>query len=186
MSEQPTERRVFTVDVGSMTEQEVKDHLEAVKREFRRARFTSADEAVCPTELSELGFTPDPLDLSVVAELDDYQRLAFRTAKVFDSFGMDMAHASLGMVTEVGEFTTEVKRVAIYDKWVTDEMKAHMAEELGDLLWYVALAATHLGTSLSKLATANIEKLRLRFPDRYSNEAAEARADKGGLDARQS
>lgn len=29
----------------------------------------------------------------------------------------------------------------------------------------------------------NIEKLRLRFPEKYSDEAAEARADKGGLDA---
>jgi hypothetical protein len=32
----------------------------------------------------------------------------------------------------------------------------------------------------------NIAKLQERFPNAYSNAAAEARADKGGLDARNS
>lgn len=40
--------------------------------------------------------------------------------------------------------------------------------------------------SILDVLGANIEKLRARFPDAYSNEAAEARADKGGLSALES
>jgi NTP pyrophosphatase (non-canonical NTP hydrolase) len=65
-------------------------------------------------------------------------------------------------------------------------MAAHMAEELGDLLWYIALAAESLGISMADMARGNIDKLQQRYPEKYSNDAAEARADKGGLDARTS
>lgn len=119
-------------------------------------------------------------------DFNQYQVLANRTAKPMPDLAADLAHAALGIATEGGEFTTEVKRAAIYGKPITDEMRAHMAEELGDLLWYVALAAEKLGIPMSAMARDNIEKLRKRFPDAYSDAAAEARADKGGLDARSS
>lgn len=118
--------------------------------------------------------------------LNEYQRLAWRTAKVFDILPMDLAHASLGLVTETGEFTTEVKRAVIYGKEISEEMRQHMVEELGDIMWYIALAATHLDTTLSTIAKQNVAKLAERFPDKYTDQAAEARADKGGADARSS
>jgi NTP pyrophosphatase (non-canonical NTP hydrolase) len=117
--------------------------------------------------------------------LDEYQKLADRTAKKGVTI-FNLVHAQLGMTTEIGEFATEVKRVAIYEKPLTTEMREHMMEELGDLMWYVALAATALDCDLSHVANMNIDKLKKRFPDKYSNEAAEARADKGGLSARAS
>ena len=114
---------------------------------------------------------------------DDYQAAAIRTAKTSGDIGAHLTHAALGIATEGGEFTTEVKRVSIYNKAVTEEMRQHMAEELGDLLWYVALAAQHLGVPMSSMAQANIAKLRARFPEKYTDAAAENRADKGGLSA---
>lgn len=39
---------------------------------------------------------------------------------------------------------------------------------------------------LSQVLADNIAKLQARYPEKYSDEAAEARADKGGLDARSS
>lgn len=117
---------------------------------------------------------------------NEYEALANRTAKDLNSPAANLAHAALGLSTEVGEFNTVVKRVAIYNKPITDEFRADMAEELGDLLWYVALAAHHLGISMHQMARDNIEKLKRRFPDQYSDAHAEARADKGGLDARSS
>lgn len=119
-------------------------------------------------------------------ELDAYQTLAHRTAKRFPTVEMNLAHAALGIATEGGEFTTEVKRAAIYGKPVDGAVREHMLEELGDLMWYVALAASSLDASLSHIAQRNIEKLRARFPAAYSDAAAEARADKGGADARSS
>lgn len=116
----------------------------------------------------------------------EYQANANRTAKQFNHQPTDLVHAALGLATEAGEFTTEVKRAFIYDKPISQEMVDHMAEELGDVLWYVALAAEHLGVSMNRIAEANIAKLRQRFPDAYSDLAAEARADKGGKSAQES
>jgi NTP pyrophosphatase (non-canonical NTP hydrolase) len=117
---------------------------------------------------------------------DEYQVGAFRTCKQFGQLPADLAHMSLGLATESGEFTTVVKRAAIYDKPIDAQAKGHMLEELGDILWYVAGACSHLGESLEEVAANNLAKLKLRFPEKYSNEAAEGRADKGGLDARSS
>lgn len=117
---------------------------------------------------------------------NEYQQAAARTAKDFKHLETDLVHAALGMATEVGEFTTNVKRAAIYDKPIDEKMREELFEELGDIMWYVALAATKLGVALELICEANIDKLRRRFPDKYSNEAAEARADKGGLDWKES
>lgn len=110
----------------------------------------------------------------------EYQRLAARTAKDFRHLETDLTHAALGLATEVGEFTTVVKRAAIYDVPISAEMRVNMHEELGDILWYLALAATKLGWDLEQVAAENIEKLRQRYPAKYSDSAAEARLDKGG------
>lgn len=116
----------------------------------------------------------------------EYQAAALRTAKSFNHLPTDLTHAALGIATEGGEFTTIVKRGAIYDRPFSAEDIDHMAEELGDLLWYVALACEHIGVTLSRVAARNIEKLALRYPQSYSDHAAEARADKGGVGPRES
>jgi NTP pyrophosphatase (non-canonical NTP hydrolase) len=117
----------------------------------------------------------------------EYQVAAMRTAKVAeDTILAGLIHASLGLATETGEYTTCVKRIARYGKPLDEAMHRHMLEELGDTLWYIALACETLGTSMRSVAAMNIEKLKLRFPETYSNDAAEGRADKGGLDARES
>lgn len=187
-----------------------------------------------------------------------YKPLALRTEKPLATALARLDHVSLGLTTESGEYTTEVKRAAIYEKPLTPEMIAHMKEELGDVLWYVAIgcdvfnmdipeyqslyegefdqlpvvtrlhlvskrlaveigfftldisnhedvkaqasmmrglvnivsAVAHacdaLDYSIEECMASNIAKLQKRFPDAYSNGAAEARADKGGLDARNS
>jgi len=111
-----------------------------------------------------------------------YQDAAMRTAKPEDEPLVDnLVHASLGISTEAGEFISEVKRIARYGKEMTPEIKAHMLEELGDVLWYVALGCTALSANMNEVASANIVKLLKRFPGKFSNELAEKRLDKGGL-----
>lgn len=109
----------------------------------------------------------------------EYQSAALRTAPEQEQVA-GLMHASLGLATETGEFTSEVQRISQYSKPFTAEMHSHMIEELGDTLWYVALACEHLGVSMKKVAELNIVKLLTRFPTTFSGEAAEARADKGG------
>ena len=110
-------------------------------------------------------------------DLNKYQQLALRTAKTGDQT-YDLRHAALGLASEVGEFTTTVKRVAIYDVELTPTLKENIVEELGDVMWYICLAANAVGASLTEIAAGNIAKLALRYPERYTNEAAELRADK--------
>jgi len=118
---------------------------------------------------------------------NEYQLAAMRTAKVEEDPLVDnLVHASLGLATETGEFTSTVKRMARYGKEYTAELRGHLCEELGDTMWYIALAAQALGVTMEELADNNIAKLKLRFPDRFTNEAAEARADKGGLSHKES
>lgn len=118
--------------------------------------------------------------------INDYGILALRTEAPLPTTIDRLNHAQLGFATEGGEFATVVKRVKIYGKEMTPEMRENAIEEVGDLLWYAAIAADALGTTLAHIAEANISKLRERFPEKYTAEAAEARADKNGFDARNS
>lgn len=110
----------------------------------------------------------------VMMELRDYQFLANRTAKDL-GFRDGLIHAALGVTGESGEFADAVKRVAIYEG-VPD--RANMIEELGDLLWYIAYACEVLGEPLEIVARDNIEKLKKRYPEAYSDFNAHARMDK--------
>ncbi len=115
-------------------------------------------------------------------KFNDYQAGANRTGNVLaESLVSNLNHAALGLTTEVGEFVSEVKRIVRYNKPCDPKMHDHMVEELGDILWYIALAAEALGVRMEEMAERNLDKLRARFPEKYSDEAAEARADKGGL-----
>ena len=53
-----------------------------------------------------------------------------------------------------------------------------MYDELGDCLWYLALACNALGFSMEDVMGANIRKLRQRFPDKFE----EAKAAESGRD----
>lgn len=110
----------------------------------------------------------------VIMELRDYQFLANRTAKDL-GFRDGLIHAALGVTGEAGEFADAVKRVAIYEG-VPD--RVNMIEELGDLLWYIAYACEVLGEPLEIVARDNIEKLKKRYPETYSDFNAHARMDK--------
>jgi NTP pyrophosphatase (non-canonical NTP hydrolase) len=45
---------------------------------------------------------------------------------------------------------------------VTDERRAAIAKELGDVLWYTAQVATELGLELDEIAQQNLDKLLSR------------------------
>lgn len=103
-----------------------------------------------------------------------YQGLAVRTAKDLGETG-DLLHSALGVAGEAGEFVDCVKKHTVYGRPLD---KANAVEELGDLLWFVALGCKALGVSMATVAEQNIAKLRQRYPDQYSDELAAARLDK--------
>lgn len=103
-----------------------------------------------------------------------YQEQAMRTAKV-GSTDFDLMHAAYGVSGEAGEFVDCIKKAQVYGRTLDHE---HAAEELGDILWFVALGCKALGVSMNDVAEKNIEKLRVRYPEKYSDALANERLDK--------
>jgi NTP pyrophosphatase (non-canonical NTP hydrolase) len=96
-------------------------------------------------------------------DMDDYQSKALTTVlSTGDSF-KDLLHWVLGLNGEAGEVAEKLKKI-IRDKnsVVSDEDKAELAKELGDVLWYLAVFASELGVPLSGIARGNIDKLQSR------------------------
>jgi NTP pyrophosphatase (non-canonical NTP hydrolase) len=121
----------------------------------------------------------------VTVDFNQYQVAANRTAREQSQLE-GLVHAGEGLCSETGEYVSEIKRMHQYGKALSPEIHSHLIEELGDILWYVALACTHLEVPMHAIARHNIMKLEKRFPEKFSAEAAEARADKGGVDHRES
>ena len=69
----------------------------------------------------------------------------------------------LGLAGEAGETADKVKKI-IRDKggYASEEDRASLVKELGDVLWYVANLARYLDVPLSEVAKGNIEKLSSR------------------------
>jgi NTP pyrophosphatase (non-canonical NTP hydrolase) len=104
------------------------------------------------------------------ATLDGYQCAAKRTCPASAGYVMP----ALGLAGEAGEYADEIKKVVFHGKPVDEK---RLAKELGDVLWYVAIAADSIGMKLSEVAAMNVEKLRARYPNGFSAEASAARVD---------
>ena len=99
---------------------------------------------------------------------EEYQRLAMRTA----ADDVDWGNVGLGLAGESGEVADAIKK-HLYQGHTLD--LSHMKEELGDVLWYVALACKCGGFSMADVMRGNIEKLKLRYPDGFSAERSRGR-----------
>lgn len=86
-----------------------------------------------------------------------------------------MVHASMGIAGEAGEVIDAVKKTWIYGKPLDRE---NILEECGDLLFYISALLTQTGYTLDDAMNANMDKLKKRYPEGYTDEAAIARADK--------
>ena len=95
--------------------------------------------------------------------LNEYQVGTMRTAPVqnYRQENDMLLNAVLGISGEGGEVADIVKK-ALFQGHPLD--KEHLIEEVGDCLYYIALAATALGMSLDEIAFRNQEKLRARYP----------------------
>jgi len=95
--------------------------------------------------------------------LDEYQKKALTTVISSDNEFRDLLHWVLGINGEAGEIAEKVKKI-IRDKdgKVSEKDKEEMAKEVGDVLWYLAVFAHHLGVPFEKIARQNLDKLQSR------------------------
>lgn len=102
-------------------------------------------------------------------EIKEYQNLSKRTNAKLESKLMDNLHMSLGMQTEAAEISDVFKKHIAYGKdmdWV------NVKEELGDLMFYVVNICNINGWDLRDIMKTNIEKLKSRFPDKFTTDKA--------------
>jgi len=88
----------------------------------------------------------------------------------------DLLHIALGLASESGEFLDTVKKAWVYGAPLD---RANLAEEAGDILFYLTAFVNITGTSFESLMSGNVAKLRKRYPDgRFTPEHAIERRDK--------
>lgn len=92
-----------------------------------------------------------------------------------------LIHASFGMNTEQAEFQDALKKYLFYGKEID---RINLLEELGDQLWYIAIAIDTLNSSFDEIMQMNINKLKKRYGVKFNEEGAIRRdliAEKGAL-----
>lgn len=93
---------------------------------------------------------------------EEYQAEARKTA-IYPNIDNNYIYPTLGLAGEAGEVAEKIKKVIRDNEGiVSEEKKAEITKELGDVLWYVANLSKELGISLEEVAAKNIEKLQSR------------------------
>ncbi len=111
----------------------------------------------------------DCLDLWEEKDLETFDQYQQATART-DNHTNDkeaILNFALGIAGEAGEIVDIVKKL-IFHNHPADKEK--MRDELGDQLWYVTRMASRYGLTLEEVAKANIDKLKKRYPDGFSQE----------------
>lgn len=108
--------------------------------------------------------------------INEYQKLALRTEKGARNDYADprLVNGLMGLCGEAGEALDELKKHMFQEHWLD---KTHIAKELGDVAWYLAVAADALGYTLEDILQMNVDKLQARYPDGFEADRSLHRAE---------
>ena len=104
---------------------------------------------------------------------NDYQREALRTASGNNQVFPLELNGVMGLAGEAGECVDLMKK-HLFQGHALD--KEHLAKELGDVAWYLAVTAHAIGYDLETVFRMNIEKLRKRYPDGFDTGRSQHRS----------
>jgi NTP pyrophosphatase (non-canonical NTP hydrolase) len=96
--------------------------------------------------------------------LNEYQRAALRTFNPALTANERLMDAAAGLAEEAGEVLGLVRKRLYQQREIPREK---LVEELGDVLWCLAVTAESLGIGLEEVAAANVAKLQRRHPDGF-------------------
>lgn len=108
---------------------------------------------------------------------EQYQQLALRTEAPVGKAALmldgkrqiRLLHGAMGVATEGGELLDTMKKHIYYQKPLDT---GNLFEECGDVMWYVAIICNEMGWPLGEVMAANINKLKTRYPEKFSPECA--------------
>lgn len=100
-------------------------------------------------------------------EINEYQKLAMVTLnKKLDKKEI-LTNSVMGLCGESGEAIDLVKKHLFHGHELDRDA---LIKELGDVAWYLAEAAEALEIPLEEIFERNIEKLKKRYPEGFSEE----------------
>lgn len=74
----------------------------------------------------------------------------------------------LGISGEAGDVASCIKKTFMHD----NDQRAGIRENLGDVMWYIAMICNHFDWNMEEILKENMEKLDKRYPNGFSYEAA--------------
>lgn len=105
--------------------------------------------------------------------MNEYQSAQQRTAAdhkgVLSDVALRATVAGLGLVGEAGELANLIKKRSVRGN--VDVTVEHIAEEAGDVLWYLTEVCSAYGVTLDYVAQKNNEKLAAKYAVRLSGVA---------------
>ena len=110
--------------------------------------------------------------------VNEYQVEALRTASGMGDdvpimlTGAGILNGVMGLAGEAGECVDLLKK-SLFQGHPLD--KEHLAKELGDVAWYLAVSAYGIGYDLETIFQMNVDKLRQRYPDGFDPERSKHR-----------
>lgn len=110
--------------------------------------------------------TNEYIKLTMVTDIRDYNKVRERLQ---DERVLMTLHALMGICTEAGEMMDQLKKHLIYGKPLDT---VNLMEEGGDLHWYEGLLYRAIDKSFGEAMAHNIAKLRARYGDKFTEEAA--------------
>jgi len=78
-------------------------------------------------------------------------------------------HMVIGISTEASELLDAYKKHFAYGKELD---KTNVGEEIADIMWYVSNLCRMLDIDLEEMLQRNIDKLKARFPENFTQEDA--------------
>ncbi len=107
--------------------------------------------------------------------INEYQNHALRTESLITTDPVPyirVLEGLMGLNGEAGEAIDILKKV-IFQGHEFD--REHLAKELGDIAWYLAIAADALSYDLETILQMNVDKLKTRYPDGFKTEQSQNR-----------
>lgn len=116
----------------------------------------------------------------VVMDTQSYVAAAVRTDLSPEQYGdmlarlsehrvLRLLHALMGITTEAGELMDALKKYLLYGKPLD---VPNLFEESGDSMWYHALLHDAYALPMTDTMRRNIDKLRARYPEKFTTERA--------------
>ena len=104
---------------------------------------------------------------------NEYEEACMQTFGHLMGPDLDLVFVALGVAGEAGEIADAVKKIVAHGHSYD---KLELAEEIGDVLWYLAAMARIIGVPLQQIAEDNLKKLAEKYPGGYNPERSQNRA----------